>query len=246
MRSGLKFFLSLLLLTSFAFPSLSRAADKETDSCDQKAVDRKAMEISNFMTHYYLKPQPELVGKAMRNFCELSPELKQNASSPFSAFLSVIFSKNPDKVPGWIKETAFKDQLDRGVVSYALWTANNEVCRQQIKVVAQGMASPRKEVILALLDKKPDNLKTLPIVSAADLDKLWAAFVASGDRIYVERIMSVLPEANGKGMRILIAAAAQWSLSANVKQHALVKQIAREEVKKHPEYKAFMKDVKLD
>ncbi len=244
MRAGmnLKLFLTLFLLTFSLLPGPSCfGADKESS-----AITQKAMDLSNFMSHYYQKPQPELVGKAMRDFSDVGAAMKGNASSPFSAFLSILMSKHPDKVPGWIKEMTFKDQTDRGVVCYALWVANNNVCREQLKVVAQGMEGKRKEAILALVDKKPDNLKTMYIRTPADLDKLWSAFVASGDRIYVERVMSVLPEINGSGERIIMGGAAQWSLSANVKQHALVKQICIDELKKHPEYKPFLKDLKLN
>lgn len=239
---NLKFFLSLFLLTFSLLPGPScLGADKPS-----AAITQKAMDLSNFMSQYYLKPTPSLVGKAMRDFSDLDASLKPNASAPFAAFLGILMSKHPDKVPGWIKEMTFKDQTDRGVICYALWIANNDVCREQLKVVARGMEGKRKEAILALVDKKPDNLKTMPIRTPADLDKLWSAFVASGDRIYVERVMSVLPEINGSGERIIMGGAAQWSLSANVKQHALVKQICIDELKKHPEYKPFLKDLKLN
>lgn len=241
-KINFKVLLFLLVFGFSVFPYFTCfGADKE-----HAAKDQTAIELSNFMAHYYQKPQPQLVNKAMKDFANLDASIKVNASAPFSAFLSILMSKHPDKVPGWINEMTFKDQTDRGVICYSLWLANNDVCREQMKKVALGMEGKRKEAILALVSKKPDNLKTMYIATPADLDKLWAAFMASGERIYVERIMSVLPEINGKGGRILIGGAAQWSLAANCRQDLKVKQICTEELVKHPEYKSFVKDLKLN
>jgi len=113
---NIKLFLSLFLLTFSLLPaSSSLGAEKKSAAITQKALD-----LSNFMSHYYLKPTPSLVGKAMRDFADLDTSLKPNASAPFAVFLGVLMSKHPEKVPGWIKEMTFKEQTDRGVICY--WT----------------------------------------------------------------------------------------------------------------------------
>jgi hypothetical protein len=66
-------------------------------------------------------------------------------------------------------------------------------------------------------------------LSVAALDDYWAAFVATGDKVHVEKVISALPlvEVRGDVDRLMIGGAAKWSLSSNAYQHSRVLEICK-------------------
>ncbi len=216
---------------------------------------KEAKELSDWMTYYYQKPKPELVVHSVELFSKLSDKLKDNSALPYSAALSIVMSKNTDKIVGWVKQMSpfLKNDRVKATVCNALWLSNNPAAKEQLKSLASQTKEPLKSKFVALADRPPISLRTMPLESAGQLDMLWGAFMISGDKFYVERIMTVLPGAKGSVKpseknieRYLMQEAARWSVISNAQQHKIVMQVCRDEVKKHPEYKTALKDLKIN
>ena len=120
------------------------------------------------------------------------------------------------------------------IVWLALWLSGSEQANNLLKAKKAKVSGDDKKYIELLINKKTFNMFDKPISSPADLDMLWAAFMASGDRRCVERVIGVLPwhEDKKDTDRFLIGHAAKWSLTSNARQHRQVMQLCQEELKK--------------
>jgi hypothetical protein len=69
----------------------------------------------------------------------------------------------------------------------------------------------------------------MTIDSPASLDYLWGCFMASGTETPVLRVIDQIKLINVKGdvAAMMIGGAAQWSISANARQHEKVLEIVR-------------------
>jgi hypothetical protein len=92
----------------------------------------------------------------------------------------------------------------------------------------------------------PPTIESIPIDSPATLDFLWGCFFASGSDVPVLRIIDQMKLANRRGdaNAMLIGGAAQWSVSANARQHEKVLAIVKERAKTaDPETKAKLDEI---
>jgi len=197
--------------------------------------------LSDWMSHYYQKPQPDKVPEAMKNFAMLPAEVKDNARMPYAAFMSIVFKQNPNKVQGWVNGVGMSE-MDKLVICHALYLSNNDICKVQMAKLADTLSASKKKMVLAAENKKAPDLKIVAISAPGMVDMLWATFMASGDPVYVKRIIALLPDLKSKDTdKFLTATVARWSLKSNIDQHVKVKQIYQDELKKHPDYAALMK-----
>jgi hypothetical protein len=82
-----------------------------------------------------------------------------------------------------------------------------------------------------LLQNEPVPLAERPITTPADLDMLWGAFFATGEAVYVRRILGVLPWSNDPDKnvaRMMVGSAARWSLKSHAPRHPKVMDICEE------------------
>ena len=165
-----------------------------------------------WMTYYYKDKNSSQVAGFLKwmqdsQILEKSPQ----AVKTMSAFLSVIFADNPDKVPTFLKTDTFTGNAKKAI-EIGLWLANDE---KNLSTFATDKS---------LYRKTPPKLAEAEIVSPDMLDMMWAAFMASGDSLYVKKVIDALGSQD-----VLIQGAAKWSLSSNMKQHELVDQIVKSE-----------------
>lgn len=193
-----------------------------------------------WQTYYYLFPaNPDLIVASLKRAEDSGSLDSIGAIPPIAAFASRIFAKNPQKISYWVEALGSLSATHKNqVLSSALvWSGVPAA-----KDLAQSM-SKSENVILKELGDIPldaENLETLKINSPSHLDMMWGCFMATGDKRYIQKIISVLAWFDRKSLQlseILIAGAAEWSLSSNCVQHKLVRQIVEEEVKTNPEAK---------
>lgn len=203
------------------------------------------MDLSQWMTYYYLSPQPALVPKAIF-FIERQGLLDcQNAKASFVAFFSQIFAQNPTKLPAWIEELKALKQPHKNLVWSALWMANTAEAKGQMIIVAKQLM-PNDQASIVKYTHKAVPIETMEISSPAILDMLWGHFFATGDERYVKRIMTVLQRSaptEHNGESAIISGVAQWSLTCNARQHKRVLQICTRERDSQPALKTALSDV---
>ena len=147
-------------------------------------------------------------------------EDNDGAAAPVAAFLSVIFSANPTRVEDWVQTTKASGKT-KDLVAAALWLSGN------VKMASEMSGHP-------IGTGSPIPLADIRIEHPSHLDMMWGAFFASGDTVYVQRIIETLddtvPLTGDATLDAVIRGAAEWSLGSNMAQHELVNRLVRKEL----------------
>lgn len=206
---------------------------------------KTSYDLQIWQTYYYLFPEPALLVSAVKRMEAEGTFDSIGGSPPVCAFLGTIFAQNPDKIAAWVEELKCLSPEHRELIlPVALkWSGNEKAIELAAKIGGGDNIILRE---LGSLSLAPDSLDKLQIVSPSHLDMLWGCFMASGDGRYLEKIMSVLPWLHKKDVelsQIIIAGAAEWSLTSNCYQHKKVMQICEEEMQKKPELKQQLAEI---
>ncbi|MFA5143948.1 MAG: hypothetical protein WC522_07295 [Candidatus Omnitrophota bacterium] len=221
----MKRYLPIFILLCFIFTSTALADQNQFVSDEQ---------FSNWFTYYYLSPQPQRLGAAIKYFCSSASYKDKTVLAMMSFFVAGL--KNDDEM---IEETY--EKLNRGSTIREktffldiLWLINTNDSRKIIeKAKSEWNVMEIQEKINQQRQSIPYDTLTMPIISPQALDMLWATFFSTGDEKVVQRIISVIHlSKDGKGQEILIGGAALWSLKSNAKQHKKVMDICKQEVGK--------------
>ena len=184
-------------------------------------------ELSSWFTFYYLKPEPNRVPDAIKYMSEAGVFDNRNAIPPMFGFLSGVFRDNPEKVSGLVNELSSLKEQDIGVVVLGLWYA--ALPDSQRAAYALINKHPQLKSQFEYLYKgTPIAIETIPLEQGPwVLDALWGRFMATGNSAAVEKIISALPwvDVAGDTARLMIGAAANWSLRSNAAQHNRVLEI---------------------
>jgi len=171
--------------------------------------------INSFFTYYYINPRPvqsldfleplnatykELKGKSLADVAE---------RGGIRSFYAEIFESSPDTVKEVERRLPNLPVDIRIFVNEAIARCNSPECER--------------------VRGTPFQVKDEPL-SPSLLDDYWAAFAATGDRIYVEKVIAALSllETRGDVERLMVGGAAKWSLSSNAYQHSKVLRICED------------------
>jgi|GEM_PF-3258843 len=191
--------------------------------------------FEHWANYYYLNRETGRVEDYLKhiqdsNLLSTAPK----AAAPMAAFLSVVFAENPDRITFWIKEDRFTGET-KAMLMEALWLSGHA---DKIMTIFHEN-SP-------LADQKPINLEAFSITDPVHIDMIWGAFSASGNEVFVNKIIDVLDEtkplsgdaAKDKAIR----EQARWSLQTNMLQHDVVEKAVRKAINTTPP--AVAKDLK--
>jgi hypothetical protein len=210
---------SFVLTRTFSVPSQKEA--KPNNQPDEEATK----ELSQWFTYYYKAPHSAQGVEYINKMFQSGFFNKPSAVAPLVMFLAEFFRQNESMIPGWEKSLHEIPQNEGFYLLHSLWQANTD---NTLKILNNWPDIKSEGIIEKIKGRPPVDLKTIEINSPAILDMLWATFMASGDTLYVERIISSLSlptDSEDKDKRInnlLIVGAAKWSLSSNAVQHELV------------------------
>ena len=182
-------------------------------------------EFDKFILEYYLAPDPERILPAFRFLAGQLPEMRRQkhfTSVPLMAWFYYALKFNPQLWKDFAGELSALDPTDRPHAAAVL-----------AALTGKGTREPAK---LRSLYEPPEKL-TAPW----QLDVLWSAFFATGDRRPVERICREVarlprgmtpqkfkelaaptPEDKAKLLDHTMGRGALWSLGANARNHPLV------------------------
>lgn len=140
---------------------------------------------SDWMETYYLKPEPEKFFKTVSPAFKDESVLNSGAKFPLISFTSEVLKANPKKLNGWCKD--FSKLPEQGKFYFAVSVKQSQLESKQC-FSALKLNSPYDEKIkeLPFLD-----VKTMIVSIPPQLDTLWGAFMASGDQVYLNKIIEV-------------------------------------------------------
>jgi hypothetical protein len=191
------------------------------------ALAQELADLTAWTTYYYLHPQPHLVPQALKETVAKGYFENDDAQAGLSGFWAEVFRTNPDRIEAWVKP--YLGQPGRHILYSALWVADTPQSKSALKQFADAANPKEAAMIQSLLATSPPDIASTVIDSPAALDFFWGRFMGSGCEACVIRIIDQIGLAESKGNTdlMLIGSAAQWSLSANVRQHARVLQIVK-------------------
>jgi hypothetical protein len=161
-----------------------------------------------------------------------------------SGFFTEIFRANPDKIGGWVKP--YIGIPNRHILYSALWMANSKESKAALEQMVKGATPEEAKRLRGLAWSPPPTIESMSIDSPASLDYLWGCFTASGSEKPVLRVIDQMKLVNTKGDvgTMMIGGAAQWSVSANARQHEKVLKIVKARADAaDPETKALLKEI---
>jgi hypothetical protein len=173
-------------------------------------------DFSKWMTFYYQKPDPARFPEAVEYMSESGLLDNENALAPSFGFLAGVFHDNPQQLEGWIKQLDSLNEPHLGVVVLGLWYANLPDSQKRVYAFLEKHQN-LKQRFGYLYKGSPMPVEKIPLEQGAwVLDALWGNFMATGNKIPVQRIMTTLPWIDVKGdiNRLLIGGAARWSLTS--------------------------------
>jgi len=168
-----------------------------------QAVPRLATpdDVDAFMNDYYLRPRPELIDEVIRALEPSHVLTLERAVGPVTAFFSEVFTANPARIPEWEHVISSQPEVTRRALNRAMTWS---------KGGGVGQFEER---------------------SAETNDLYWGAFFASGNPLYVKKLLALVPLADNLDDARLWAtgATAKWSLASNAQQHPAVRSILEAE-----------------
>src|SRR3989339_625902 len=194
---GLFLILILILILSFyhfSFFAFFNGGTCETLNKDTMNLDQ----VFEKMTYYYLNKDSNLTIQLINGLIK-EEVFKEGSSTKMLSivFLSEVFSQNPFEIEKWITtDLCLLRGLDKdsyNALTVALWMSNTEESKNVLKQLPK-TSKVIENYINELLSTEPLDIKKIEIDSGEKLDMLWAAFFATGEEIYIQRIISVLPD----------------------------------------------------
>jgi hypothetical protein len=154
-----------------------------------------------FVNKYYLQPQPDRIGSAIETLSSSGVLRIPEAVESITAFFSEVFGMNPTRVAEWQQVIDKAPPITRVVLGRAL-------------------SWSRTGGVLQLEGRSPEMN-----------NRYWGAFFASGNALYVKKLLDLVPFAEERNDFNLWApgASAKWSLASNARQHVHVHVILEEE-----------------
>ena len=154
-------------------------------------------DLDRFMNKYYLAPQPDRIADAMLMLTTSGVLQIPEAVGPITGFFSEVLLTTPARASEWQSVIAKQGGFARSVLDSAMSWS-----------------------------KQGGALK-LPGRSGQMNDIYWGAFFASGNPVYVKKLLEIAAFAEERNDFNLwtIGATAKWSLASNSRQHPVVHSI---------------------
>lgn len=186
-------------------------------------------EFNEWCMAYYRAPEPSLVPKAI-GYAGSSGLIQDPAfREPLVAFFSTVIQREPQYVEDWIRNLGAGETDLREFLMECLWRAEEEAMLNDMEMDASG---EELRFVQRLYDQRRPEILADPLSTAGHLDALWAVFFATGDPEPVSKIIDALSWTDEVEDldRLLLGTVAQWSLTANAKEHPRVADICRKEL----------------
>ena len=200
----------------------------------EAVVSQEMLRLDEMLQGYYRNPQPENIPEMLRLFDSVAKTLNMEemakVEAPIIGFFSEVFRANPDKLDAWDKliNGLSSKSLRRYLVG-ALCYADTDEARKVFKRHL-GWSS------FAIRQRYGNGEHVVRILkwerfTPGALDMCWGAFMASGNREYVKKVMECALRVPEDNVIDVTAGAARWSMLANADRHPIVAEVMNSLIK---------------
>lgn len=198
------------------------------------ATDTAALGTAQrWITYQYLSNDPERAPEMIESFVKAgghTVDPNANALGMIGVFLGRVGAAQPGVLDDWADAATGLSTEARLVFGYAVWDADPVNAGPRLERIAGSMDEADAPALLELIGEQPPDLASIAPDSPGVLDFWWAAFMATGDTAWVDRVLTIIPppgmsfEESGLAdpARMEVAKAATWSLTSNAAQHPRV------------------------
>lgn len=205
------------------------------------ASDDKLNALNEWMQNYYKYPHPKLFFASF-DLLNRNRHAATDGQPALVTFYGELFRRHPEQVNGWV--TRIESWTLSDISEWILWNSlqfsGTPQAESILKARLENAAGTRKEILKIAIARRPEDFDGGGKIRwVGDLDALWGRFYATGNKSNVMKIISALeklPEkwegtaTGAEAMDALVGAAAEWSLTANSRQHKDVMAICKEEI----------------
>jgi hypothetical protein len=135
---------------------------------------------------YYLQPWPEKVESYLQLMDEQDAANVQKSYGSVVGFMAELFRQHPEKTQQWLGSLRFSRNTQTALV-HALWMAGRQDDAKSAALAYQ-WSEQQISALESAIRRIPD-ISALSPDTGNELDMLWGAFFASGNKAYVERIL---------------------------------------------------------
>ena len=231
----ISFWLVLSAAFLFAAIGMSACTGSSRTATPPDSAEVSPDDFGSWMMVYYQKPEPDAVPAAAARAIE-QRQFDAMHAAPFMGFMAGYLRDNPDRLEATLAAIEKLPEDDRQNTLAAAWLAAAPGSREATSRRALLNDGGRR-----MLDRANDagirpGDQVAPLSGHA-LDYMWGLFFATGDANAVLPMVALLgiPRSpDGDVMTMMTAAAAEWSLGSNAKQHKAIRDFCAAQIPRQP------------
>lgn len=137
------------------------------------------------MENYYKAPKPELLAPMLRSFADAGILANAEKRMFVAAFLAALARKGSLDLKKYARETAAFDNGARATLAWSMRLAGKD------NKTIQALLPQGDKYLIAQIQKSPARIEDWdPASGKSALDMHWAAFMATGANIWLDRIIA--------------------------------------------------------
>jgi hypothetical protein len=183
------------------------------------------VEFRDWITYFYVRPNVNQLPGMLRFMSDGGVFVRQ--PEMLMVFLSKVFEQHQDKLKIWSPHWQTLDEAGRNVVWGALLMSGTQNGEQLLKADLLRSSADHQKQFVRFMDSLPVFRKAAPRSFRPDpafVRAAWAAFYATGQDGYVDRVVALVPLLNFRDQTIekRTGETAVVSLSAHCREHPRV------------------------
>jgi hypothetical protein len=188
---------------------------------------RAEVSAQAWLESYYLNPQPDQLGTAVRSLSRQGYFEKPGHTAIAIGFLSTVFAQHPQRVDGWLAEFNGLPLQHHRLIASALWQAGHPMGSQLLRTLSERTSVAAE--VQQLANRPSVSVTDTPVLSPSSMNLQWGAFLATGNERHVIAIL------DGIGAdRPALSTAARYALAQNAVAHSRVMEICQAQLSKQP------------
>ncbi len=145
------------------------------------------------MARYYLGPEPDRVPEAFKTLKDAGMFASPERAWGYVSFFTEVMARSATRIAAWTDEVGTLADPAKSYWWTAVWTGGTVEGQQLIEMgKREAIVSPR-HLDYKWLDTQPPNILARPIRGPDQVKMLWHAFLATGEKRYVLKLVEGLP-----------------------------------------------------
>lgn len=192
------------------------------------ACVRAEVSAQAWLESYYLYPEPAELSRAIARLSHEGYFDRAENTAVAIGFFSVIFSRYPERVAGWLQPLGHLPAKHIRLLACAVWQAGHPAGAEWLLALSQ--SSPLRSAVEQLALTPSRRVVDVPVRSPSSMRLLWGAFLGTGDERYIVGLFDAF-RSDDRSLQV----AAHMALAHTAAAHPRVMEICRVQFDRQPE-----------